>query len=242
MEIPGVATSLEGASIHRIYCAGGVLHEEVVKTYQFLTEHGRVEFACDIMKLAFWIKGLNEPTDSFHLMSDMQTKTRAGNFMTLKKCHLTKVFHTGGFSAAAKHINKVYAAKLPNVEQGLVHCTSITITRVGWRLEQVINNHNLTQESAVTGVTRAAQQLHAIGLAHCDLSLENVFVDLISGIVFVGGLDRCRPLLDAPPTENDSVRIECSAGSAQDLDNILLEKLLAEIAELYAKNKKRKLF
>ena len=182
---------------------------------------------------------LNEPTDSFHLMTDMQTKTRAGNFITSNKCHLTKVFHTGDFSAAVKHIDKVYAAKLPNVEQGMVHCTSITITQIGWRLEQAIRSHKLTQESAVNGVTQAVQQLHAIGLAHCDLSLENVFMDLISGTVFVGGLDRCRPLLDAPPTEDDSVRAECSAGSAQDLDNILLKKLLEEIAELFAcaKNK-----
>ena len=243
MEIPVVATSLEGAAIHRIYCESGVFHEEVVKTFQFLTEQGRVEFACDIMKLALWIQGLQERIDPFHLMPDMRTKTRAGNFITLKKCHLTKVFHTGDFSSAVQHINKVYAAKLPNVEQGLVHRASITITRVGWRLEQAISNHNLTQESAVTGVTRAVQQLHAIGIAHCDLLLENVFVDLISGTVFVGGLDRCRPLADAPPTENDSARAKCLVRSAQDLDNVMFKMLLAEIAELcaLAKHKKRKL-
>jgi hypothetical protein len=63
-EIPGIATSLQGAAIHRIYCAEGAFQQELVKDYVLLTEMGRVEFICDIFKIALWIEAQVGPVCS----------------------------------------------------------------------------------------------------------------------------------------------------------------------------------
>jgi len=134
-EIPGVATSQQGSSIHRIYYAEGAFHEELVKSYQFHTEPGRVEFMCDIFKIAMWIQGQVKPFAQFHLPPDVRMQTTNKHHITLKKDGLVKEFYHGqDYTAAIAHIKRIYEAKLPNVEQGFTNCTSITITTIGRRL------------------------------------------------------------------------------------------------------------
>jgi hypothetical protein len=227
-EVPGFATCQQGASIHRIFYSGGIFKEELVKTYQFHTELGRVQFICDIFKIALWIDGQVRPVDQFHLPPDVRMKTSNKHHVTLKKDGLVKEFHHGqDYSVAIARIKTIYEAKLPNVEQGVTNFTSITITRIGRRLAHAIHIHGLDKRVAINGAERAVQQLHAIGMAHCDICADNTFVDLQTGVVFLGDLEYCRPLADAPPV--DTRRAYLAARTAQELDTLQLAKLRTEL-------------
>lgn len=228
-EIAGIATCQQGSSIHRIFYANGAFHEELVKSYQFHTEFGRVEFICDIIKLAMWIDGQVKPIEQFHLPPDVRMKTRNQHHITLKKVGLVKEFYHGhNYTAAIANIKTVYQARLPNVEQGVTHCTSITISTIGRRLRDAIHLHGLKKEEALAGATSAVAQLHAIGMAHCDICVDNIFVNLETNVVFLGDLEYCRPMGEAPP--EDIRRADPAARTAQELDKLQLEKLRDELA------------
>jgi len=228
-EIPGVATSQQGSSIHRIYYAEGAFHEELVKSYQFHTEPGRVEFICDIFKIAMWIQGQVKPIAQFHLPPDVRMQTTNKHHITLKKDGLVKEFYHGqDYTAAIAHIKRIYEAKLPNVEQGFTNCTSITITTIGRRLRDAIHLHGLDKKAALDGAACAVRQLHAIGMAHCDICVDNIFVNLDTNVVFLGDLEYCRPMGDGPPV--DIRRYDTAARTAKELDDLQLAKLQDELA------------
>jgi hypothetical protein len=230
-EIPGVATSQQGSSIHRIYYdyAERAFHEELVKSYQFHTEFGRVEFICDIFKIAMWIDGQVRPIEQFHLPPDVRIKTGNKHHITLKKDGLVKEFYHGqDYSAAIAHIKTIYEAKLPNVEQGVTNCTSITITTIGRRLRDAIHLHGLGKQAALDGAVCAVEQLQAISMAHCDICVDNIFVNLDTDVVFLGDLEYCRPMGDVPP--DDIRRADPEARTAQDLDDRQLARLRDELA------------
>eukprot|EP01031_Cornospumella_fuschlensis_P034644 gene34644-41951_t len=232
-EIPGVATSQQGSSIHRIYYADGAFHEQLVKTYQFHTEFGRVEFISDIFKIAMWMDGQVKPINQFHLPPDVRMKTRNMHHITLKKEGLVKEFNHGqDYTAAITHIKAIYEAKLPNVEQGVTNCTSITITTIGRRLRDAIHLHGLKKAVALAGATSAVAQLHEIGMAHCDICVDNIFVNLDTNVVFLGDLEYCRPMENVPPV--DIRRGDSAARTAQELDELQLARLQDELALLRA--------
>lgn len=229
-EIPGIVTSSQGASIHRIYFAN-TFHQECVKSYQFLTESGRVDFICDIFKLATWIVSQTQSIGEFHIPPNVRMKTRNKHHITLLKDGLVKEFyHDCDITAVLAHIKTTYEARLPNVEQGTVNSTSITITTIGRRLSDAIRLHITDKTSALEAVTLAVQQLHSIGMAHCDICVDNVFVSIETGVVFLGDLEYCRPMISAPPV---NIRRAClTASTAQELDNIQLRKLQEELVLL----------
>lgn len=228
-EIPGVATSQQGSSIHRIYFADGSFHEQLVKSYQFHTEFGRVEFICDIFKIAMWIDGQVRPVEQFHLPPDVRMKTPNKHHITLTKDGLVKEFYHGqDYTAAIAHIKTIYEARLLNVEQGVTNCTSITITTIGRRLRDAIHLHGLEKAIALAGATSAVAQLHEIGMAHCDICVDNIFVDLETNVVFLGDLEYCRPMGNVPPV--DIRRGDPAARTAQELDDLQLVKLRDELA------------
>ena len=76
-EVPGIATSMQGASIHRIYHTEGGFQEEHVMRYNFLSEQGRVEFICDILKIALWMTMQTKPIEQFHLPPDVRNSKQA---------------------------------------------------------------------------------------------------------------------------------------------------------------------
>ena len=124
----------------------------------------------------------------------------------------------------------IYAAKLPNVEQGVMHINSITITTIGRRLKDAIYLHQVDKAGALEGARRAVEQLHAIGIAHCDICTDNIFVNIETNVVFLGDLEYCRPLGEAPPLYIR--RGDPTARTAQELDIIQLAKLRLELAHL----------
>jgi hypothetical protein len=230
-EIPGIATSLQGASIHRIYCAEGTFQQELVKDYVLLTEMGRVEFICDIFKIAMWIEAQVGPVQHFHLVPDVRVRTRNGHYITLKKDGVLKEFRYGqDYTAAISHIKAIYEARLPNVEHGVTHRESVTITRIGRRLKEAIYLQGLDKREALDGARSGVQQLHAIGMAHCDICVDNIFVELETGVVFLGDLEYCRLMGDAPPA--GIRRGDPAARTAQELDDLQLARLRDELARL----------
>jgi serine/threonine protein kinase len=49
-------------------------------------------------------------------------------------------------------------------------------------------------------VSKGLEELHAIGFAHCDVCIANVFIDF-NGIVFLDDLEYLTPINDPPPHE-----------------------------------------
>jgi hypothetical protein len=73
-------------------------------------------------------------------------------------------------------------------------------------------------------------QLHGIGMAHCDICVSLLFVSLETNTVFLGGLEYCRPVGEAPPAgigANDP-----PARTAQELDKQQLARLTDELVLL----------
>ena len=64
-------------------------------------------------------------------------------------------------------------------------------------------------------------------MAHCDICVENIFVNLENNQVFLGDLEYCRPMEDAPPV--GIRRGDPAARTARDLDTIQLEILRRDL-------------
>jgi tRNA A-37 threonylcarbamoyl transferase component Bud32 len=159
-------------------------------------------------------------------------KTRSKHHITLNNNGLVKEFcHGRDYFGILAHSKMTHDARLPNVEQGVISYTSITITTIGRRVRDAIRHRGLDKQTALDGVERAVQQLHAIGMAHCDICVDNIFVDLETGVVFLGGLEYCRPVGDAPPVDIRR-RGDPAARTAQELDELQLARLQEEDLEL----------
>jgi hypothetical protein len=81
-------------------------------------------------------------------------------------------------------------------------------------------------------VELGVSQLHANSIAHCDLCLDNIFVDNVEdgGRVFLGDVEYCCAIESPAPT--DLRRSDRRARTAGDLDSLQLEKLKDELASL----------
>ena len=124
----------------------------------------------------------------------------------------------------------IYEAKLPNVEQGFVNSSSITITLIGRRVPDALRLNIVAKQAVLEQSRDAVNQLHSLGYAHGDICLDNIFVHMETNVVFLGDLEYCRPLHDAAPEELR--RSSKGAGTAYALDIIQLDKLAEEIVGL----------
>jgi hypothetical protein len=128
-------------------------------------------------------------------------------------------------------ISKVYSANLANVEHGTTNGTSITITRVGSTLKDAMRVRSLGRSFIFSQVDLAVNQLHAIGVAHCDICVDNVFVDSVAdgGTVFLGDLEYCRSTESPPPV---GIKRAHNVATARELDLAQLEVFRDELALL----------
>jgi hypothetical protein len=117
-------------------------------------------------------------------------------------------------------IRQVYELKLRNVEWGVVNCTSVTIMRVGHRLRDVFRLRALDRQGIFEQIELAVNQLHANGFAHCDICVDNIFVEVEEdgGAVFLGDVEYCCALNCSAPT--NLKRSNPNARTAGDLDFI----------------------
>jgi hypothetical protein len=231
--IPGIVSSRQLISLHRIYFDGMSQRfcEDLVAKYQILERNERIRFIQDIFKLAIWIISQTHPSKFFHLVTNVRNTTKNGHHMTLQRDGILKEFKQSDNKLIPMElIRAIYGAKLPNVEQGVVNYTSVTITTVGRRLQDSIRSCGLSKSVVLQQVQAAVEQLHGLGIAHCDICVDNIFVNVIDNVVFLGDLEYCQVMEDPAPT--GIRRADRRARAGRDLDLIQLDKLRDELASL----------
>ena len=231
--IPGVTSCNEAVSLYSITFFNNRFSQQLVKQYNVSEPHCRVDFTVDIFKILIWILSQTEPTEGSHLIPDVRRKTCNGHHITLLEEGILKEFDEHKLhNIRIDIIRSIYGLNLPNVEHGRVNCKSVTITRVGSRLRDAMLVRHLNAVTVYDQVKLALQQLHANGYAHCDICVDNIFVDSQEdgGVVFLGDLEYCRRKNETPPV--DIKRADPKAKTAEELDYLQLEKLKDELASI----------
>jgi hypothetical protein len=231
--IPGIASSQQIISLHRIYYDSISRHyrQDLVKQYRVLEFEERLRFIVDIFKIAIWIVSQTSPVEFFHLVTNVRLQTRNKHHVTLMRDGIVKEFYLrSDRQIPMEIIRAIYNAKLPNVEQGIVNCTTVTITTVGRRLRDVVRLGDLEKSFVFSQVQEAVMQLHSLGIAHCDICVDNVFVNVVGNAVFLGDLEYCQLMANPPPI--GIRRADSRARTAGELDLIQLDKFSDELALL----------
>jgi len=231
--IPAVLTCNEKVQLFSLSHYNRNFSMNLVKQYDVTEIPGRAEFISDVFKLLIWTVSQLEPVEGFHLAPGVRTRTRNGHHVTsIKDGILKELDHHKLLEIKIDLIRQVYSLKLPNVEFGTVNGTSFTITTVGSRLSDAIRARHLDKEDVFAQVSHAVHQLHRNGIAHCDICVDNIFVDSLEdgGQIFLGDLEYCCEI-DSEPRP-DIRRADYRARSAGDLDDIQLIKLKNELVKL----------
>jgi hypothetical protein len=174
-----------------------------------------------------------EPIERFHLVPDVRRRTRNSHHVTFLSRGIYKEFdHSKLSEINMEAIRTVYDLKLNNVETGTVNGRSITITRVGSKLIDAMRARCMDLEQVYNEMCLGVRQLHDHNYAHCDICVDNIFVDSVEdgGHVFLGDLEYCRLKTDRPPA--NIRRGDNKARTAEELDNFQLEKIKDEIASM----------
>lgn len=180
---------------------------ELYRVYNVSDLPDRVAFVVDLMKVCRWMASITECNSNFHLTPGVRKKTKNDHHITWTAEGIHKEFDkTKDKTEALQRIEQVYSQNPPllHVEHGRVLSynpgqQSIVIARIGNRL--TLSNMiklGLTKEMVISQVELGLEELHNIGLAHCDISVDNVFID-DSGIVFLDDLEYLTPVNMAAP-------------------------------------------
>ena len=232
-EIPAITTCNEEIHLFGISYFDRQYILDSLRVYRVIEIEGRVAFIEDLFKLMIWILSQSEPVERFHLVPERRMRTPNGHHVTLLQDGLLKEFSSSSQARINMDvIREIYRLHLENVEWGSVNCTSISITRVGRKLKDVFRLRNMDRTNVVQQVELGVSQLHANSIAHCDLCLDNIFVDNVEdgGRVFLGDVEYCCAIESPAPT--DLRRSDRRARTAGDLDSLQLEKLKDELASL----------
>ena len=167
------------------------------KSSQQYKEHTLASFALDteerlmscvqaIFNVARYVISVAGPQTEFHLVPNMPMETDNGHRVIWEREGLRKTL-------AAGHRNEdllkyLYAAKLANVEWGVVEGpNNILITRIGHKLRTALLHGRITAEKAIADIQAGVAQMHERRIAHTDLKVDNVFVDV--GVAFLDDLE-----------------------------------------------------
>jgi hypothetical protein len=172
---------------------------------QRLTE--RVRFIVDMFKVMRWMHSISEPNERYHLCPGIRMETRNHHHVIWTSQGLLKEYnHRINYTVQLNRINQIYntVPKPLHVEYGYVNNNpsfpnSCMITRLGYMLtKENINRFRLTPDEVMKQVSKGLEELHAIGFAHCDVCIANVFIDS-DGIVFLDDLEYLTSINDPPP-------------------------------------------
>jgi hypothetical protein len=230
----GIATTATIISLLSLYFDEGKYSKYILKQYDMTSMLSRVQFIQDIFKIIRWIRTVTGPNRDFHLMQNVKVKTRNGHTICWDGNCLTKTFKTHN-SDRLRRIETVYSRKLPNVEWGELPARSrktITITRIGKQLLTALRERLVTKEQIRTQLQEAIAQLHTIGLAHCDICLENAFYDESTNSVFLDDLEYLTPVEDPPPHYTRISMDRPRPATASELDILQLDELTALLNRL----------
>ncbi len=182
----------------------GVFESILVQNYSVTTVVGRIEFLVALFKFLRYVVTIDGPNLDFHLVPGIRLKTPNGHHVTWTNEGLVKEYADLKSSHQMQWINTVYQAQLPHVEHGIVQDSELSLTiatRIGRKLKDCIMDQTITKELALEHIRLGVQELHGIGFAHCDLCVDNCFVDVNGSdpIAFLDDLEYIRPLNDPPP-------------------------------------------
>jgi hypothetical protein len=235
--IVGVASCTDRIHMHLIthdpgtgeYCS------QLYRAYDASGTPCRVDFLIDLMKVCRWMASIAGCNSPFHLTPDVRRRTKNGHHITWVREGIYKEFdHRRDIRRAVHYIDQVYAhlPRLVHVEYGrVIDDRSIMITRIGNRLTLAnMAKQGLTKESVVEQVRLGLQELHNNGFAHCDVSVENVFIDEC-GVVFLGDLEYLTPVDDPAPhfTRLPAGVADAEVSRAQQLDDHQFQRFTAEV-------------
>lgn len=232
--IPAIMSSTDAIDLYAITYTDGIFSLQAIRRYDVAALRGRVDFCKDLIHICRWIMSQVQPKEKMHLIPTLRRETRNHHHITLLKTGLFKEFNKYKLPSndTLNIIRDIYSRKLPNVEYGTVYCQSLTIARLGSRLRDVLRSPSVNKEQLLKQVRAGIDQLHSIGFAHCDICVDNVFVDDArdGGNAFIGDLEYARRLTDRAP--QDLKRSYSSANTAEELDWVQYDKLIDDCAGL----------
>lgn len=202
----------------------------LLKRYMVTELEDRRAFILDVFKLACWMLTVRSSGCMSHLVPGVRTRTPNGHFITWMRAGLFKEFKQGTVPNMDL-IRRLYQADLANVERGTASCTSVTITSIGTRLTDAVRSGAVTSKADVLRQVRAAvEQIHSMGVAHCDICVENLFV-LESGVILLGDLEYCTDLESAQLPEVRRMYVDRESGQAPTTARELDANQLARLEE-----------
>jgi hypothetical protein len=229
----GVTTCSTMASLFVISWVGNQFSCVLHSSYAIQTSmNDRVRFIVDLVKVMRWIATVEAPTRKFHLVPSVRLRTRNGHFVTWQARGILKELHNPNKFAISR-ILKVYAAHLPHVEWGeavVGMSNAILVTRVGFKLVDAIAAGKIQRNDAIDHVRLGLHELHHFGYSHCDVVIDNVFVN--DGVAFLDDLEYLTPNRSkAPQTARWDKETDGELTPAQ-LDNMLYLKFVAAVHQL----------
>eukprot|EP01041_Mallomonas_annulata_P008162 gene8162-16779_t len=128
-----------------------------------------------------WVVTISGPASTdIHLVPGVRLGTTNGHHVRWVRDGLLNEFNCRKDLSVMLHIKHVYEQKLLHVEWGVVIGENkLVITRV---------EH----------IRLALEELHAIGLAHCDVFVKNVYYDKVTCCAFLADLEYLTPVNNAP--------------------------------------------
>eukprot|EP01038_Epipyxis_sp_PR26KG_P016746 gene16746-22907_t len=237
-DIIGVTSSASVNQIHKLSFnpMRKSFSESLISEYNVNNIEDRVRFLVDIIKLCRWIIAVKPPNKKFHLVPGRREKTSNGHSITWCREGLLKEFQSferqlrsnrGGFVSDTQlgHINFIHSLGLPHVERGYPIKSlraTVMITRIGQRVQDALVEGKITIQQIMTDVRKGLDELHKEGFAHCDLRVENVFVD--SDGAFLDDLEYLTPINEPPPLHVKHKHDLNSTTTALELDVMMLQK------------------
>jgi tRNA A-37 threonylcarbamoyl transferase component Bud32 len=231
--IVGFTTCASMVRIHLIVHGNMLYSHHVLKTYPMESVGGRSDFIVDLFKLMRWMVLVKSSGALTHLIPGVKTQTRNGNSIFWGNAGLVKSFAR---EVRFNLMSQVYDLKHPNLEQGRTNGKSVTITSIGSTFQNAVASGQVTSRDQVLSQIQAAlDAIHSIGIAHCDICLDNIFV-LNDGTITLGDFEYCRAVTEPPPSVNRLFNNsdEQPPKTALDLDHNQFSKLDDELSEGYS--------
>lgn len=226
----GITTCSTTAAIYIISHTDGHFSATLHRDYAVQTNIGdRVGFIVDIFKILRWIASTIGPNSEFHLLPGIRRRTRNGHFVTWTSGGILKELHNPREHAVSRML-QVYGANLAHVEWGEAvtdNSNAVMVTRVGFRLSDALRRCIITTENAILHIRSAIDELHGIGLAHCDVVADNVFVK--DGIAYLDDLEYLTPCGDAAPATSRWSFDRNGHLTAAQLDDFLFAAFVLEL-------------
>ncbi|KAF0683770.1 Aste57867_24195 [Aphanomyces stellatus] len=207
-----------------------IYESKILEMYHTTNFNDRQRFVVDLFKILKWVTPIEQPNALMHLFPQLRNITPNGHYVTWLKAGLVKEFRKNA-EIDMTIIHRVYNANLQHVERGVCGPISVTITSIGQTLQNALVNFQGNRDSIVRQVQTALEELHNIGVAHCDVRAANVFVLLGDNRVILGDLEYCRPL-DASPPNVKCCPKDGSCKTALELDEYQFRAFVDELARM----------